>query len=425
MNEKKKEDILREIEEKMILVAVSPKGKTQEVEESLEELEELAKTAGATTVGYVIQNLEKPNPKTYVGSGKILEIQEMVETMEATGIVTDDELSPVQLKNLEAQLQCKVVDRSLLILDIFAKHAHTREGILQVELAQQSYRLSRLIGIGASLSRLGGGIGTKGPGEKKLETDRRHIRNRISQLKQEIDEAKRHRNLLRENRKKHNKPVIAIAGYTNAGKSTLLNALTQANVIEEDKLFATLDTTTRQCILPEGKETYITDTVGFINKLPHHLVEAFKSTLEEVAYADVIIHVVDGSSPYYDKHMKVFYDTIDDLGATSIPVVTVFNKMDRYKQEIIHKDARAFSTTKVSALHKKGLEELQEILETKLQEGKEYIKIILPYDQSHIINNIRTYGQILKEEYENEGTLIEAYIDIAYVKMYSLDTYKI
>ncbi len=315
--------------EKVILVAVCEKGKTDIAEESLEELKELAKTAGACAVDTVIQSREKVHPATYVGKGKIEEIADCIFMHQATGIITDDELSPAQIKNLEKELDTKVMDRSLLILDIFARHAHTREGILQVELAQLNYRVSRLVGLGQSLSRLGGGIGTRGPGEKKLETDRRHIRRRVAQLRMELEDVKKHQQLLRDNRKKQNKPVVAIAGYTNAGKSTLMNRLTDANVLEEDQLFATLDPTTRQLVLPEGKEVLLTDTVGFIHKLPHHLIEAFHSTLEEVAFADIILHVVDGANPSFEKHMQVVYDTLKRLHAENVPILTVFNKMDK------------------------------------------------------------------------------------------------
>ena len=413
-------EVSQEIE-RVVLVAVSDKGNTEEVMESVNELEELAKTAGAVTVDKIIQNREAVHPGTYVGKGKIEEIKDALYVTKAHGIITDDELTPAQMKNLEQELDCKVMDRSLLILDIFAKHAHTAEGILQVELAQLNYRVSRLQGLGTSMSRLGGGIGTRGPGEKKLETDRRHIRKRAAILRSELKEVKQHRDMLRNNRKKQNKPVIAIAGYTNAGKSTLLNALTDASVLEEDQLFATLDPTTRALTLPEGKEIFLTDTVGFIHKLPHHLVEAFQSTLEEVAYADVIVHVVDGSNPSFEKHINVVYETLDQLHASHIPVLTVFNKMDKVIESLaVLKDPRAFETSYVSAKEGTGLDELKEIIETKLRDGQQLIKVRIPYDKGHIVQNIRTYGQLLEERFEADGIYVEAYLEDALINKYDL-----
>jgi len=408
-------------QERVILVSVSDKGYTHIAQESLDELEELAKTAGAITVDKIIQNREKKHPGTYVGKGKIEEIKDAVFAHKADGIITDDELTPAQLKNLQSELECKVMDRSLLILDIFAKHAHTSEGILQVELAQLNYRSTRLIGLGVSMSRLGGGIGTRGPGEKKLETDRRYIRSRIEQLNSELEVIKGHRTMLRENRKKQSKPMIAIAGYTNSGKSTLLNVLTNSSVLEEDKLFATLDPTTRVLILPEGKEILLTDTVGFIHKLPHHLVQAFQSTLEEVLFADIIIHVVDVSNPQFEKHMTVFYETIDRLKATEIPVITVFNKIDKLDvvpDDLI--DTRAIKCMYTSARTGQGLVELQSLLESKLQDGLQLIKVKIPYSKANIVQNIRTYGQLLVEEFEADGIYVEAYLEKAFINKYEL-----
>ena len=290
---------MKELEERVILVAVSTSDE-DDTEASLDELEELADTAGATAIGRLVQNREKIHPGTYLGSGKIGELREMVWEMGATGVICDDELSPAQLRNLESALDTKVMDRTMVILDIFAAHATTSEGKIQVELAQLRYRAARLVGLRSSLSRLGGGIGTRGPGEKKLEMDRRLIKNRIAQLNRELREVKRHRELTREQRTKNRIPVVAIVGYTNAGKSTLLNTLTGAGVLQEDQLFATLDPTTRSQKLPSGQEILLTDTVGFIRKLPHHLIDAFKSTLEEAKYADLILHVVDASNPQMD-----------------------------------------------------------------------------------------------------------------------------
>ena len=290
------------LEERVVLVGVQTDDHDN-VEESLDELKELASTAGAVTVGRIIQNRESVHPGTYIGKGKIEEVRALVYAMDATGIICDDELSPAQLNNLERELDCKVMDRTLLILDIFAARAITSEGKIQVELAQLRYRSARLVGLRESLSRLGGGIGTRGPGEKKLEMDRRLIKNRIAQLNRELREVKRHRELTREQRTKNRIPVVAIVGYTNAGKSTLLNTLTGAGVLQEDQLFATLDPTTRSRKLPSGQEILLTDTVGFIRKLPHHLIDAFKSTLEEAKYADLILHVVDASNPQMDEQM--------------------------------------------------------------------------------------------------------------------------
>jgi len=289
--------------ERVILVGVSEQD-GDDTKDSLEELKELVATAGAVTEGMVIQNRERIHPGTYVGTGKVSEIKEMLATTGATGIVCDDELSPAQMKNLEDLLDTKVMDRTLVILDIFAAHASTSEGKIQVELAQLRYSMTRLAGFGRSMSRLGGGIGTRGPGEKKLEMDKRIIRTRISQLKRELAEVKKHREVARGQRMRNHVPVAAIVGYTNAGKSTLLNHLTHAGVLEEDKLFATLDPTTRQLELPGKQQILLTDTVGFIRKLPHHLIEAFKSTLEEAKYADFIIHVVDASNPQKEKQMQ-------------------------------------------------------------------------------------------------------------------------
>lgn len=298
---------LKEIEEKLILFAVNT-GQEDDTKECLDELEELVKTAGAVSVGRVIQNREQAHSGTYLGKGKLEEVKELIWEMDATGVVCDDELSPIQLRNLEDELDIKVMDRTMVILDIFAARAKTREGKLQVELAQLKYRAARLVGLRSSLSRLGGGIGTRGPGEKKLEMDRRLVHERISQLKAELKDVERHREVQRRQRERAHTKVAAIVGYTNAGKSTLLNHLTDAKILAEDKLFATLDPTTRSLTLPGGQEILLTDTVGFIRKLPHHLIEAFKSTLEFARYSDIILHVVDCSNPQMDMQMHIVYD---------------------------------------------------------------------------------------------------------------------
>lgn len=400
---------IEELQEKVILVGVSLQDE-KEAEESLEELKELADTAGAQTVGKVLQNREAIHPGTYIGSGKIREVADLLEETKATGIICDDELSPAQLRNLEQELECKVMDRTLLILDIFAARAITSEGKIQVELAQLQYRLARLVGLGRSLSRLGGGIGTRGPGEKKLEMDRRLVKSRIAQLRKELDEVKRHRELIRERRRKTKVPVAAIVGYTNAGKSTLLNQLTEAGVLEEDKLFATLDPTTRVLKLESGQEILLTDTVGFIRKLPHHLVEAFKSTLEEAKYADIILHVVDASNPQMDKQMHVVYDTLKQLGVENKTMITLFNKQDRLQQRQIQRDFRADYVLNISARTGEGLMELKDRLEEILTEHQILIERLYPYSEAGKIQLIRKYGQLLEEEYREDGIYVKAYV---------------
>ena len=402
-------EILQEVEERVILVGVST-GEGDDTEQSLDELEELAKTAGAVTVGRVIQNREQIHPGTYIGTGKIAEVQQLAYEVEATGIICDDELSPAQLKNLEEELDLKVMDRTLIILDIFASRASTSEGKIQVELAQLKYRQARLVGLGSSLSRLGGGIGTRGPGEKKLEIDRRLIKSRIAQLNRELEEVKRHREVARSRRSRQSTAVIAIVGYTNAGKSTLLNTLTGAQVLEEDKLFATLDPTTRILELPSGQEILLTDTVGFIRKLPHHLIDAFRSTLEEAKYADIILHVVDASSPQMDQQMYVVYETLKNLGVTDKKIVTLFNKQDKMTENQPHRDLKAEKTIRISAKWGEGLGEVKQILEDLLNEKNVLIERFYDYRDAGVISLIRKYGQLLKEEYRGDGIYVKAYV---------------
>ena len=383
---------------------------SEDTAESLLELEELTRTAGAVTVGSVMQSRESVHPATYLGKGKLEELKEMIYNLDATGVICDDELTPAQLNNLERELECKVMDRTMVILDIFAGRARTSEGKIQVELAQLKYRAARLVGMRASLSRLGGGIGTRGPGEKKLEMDRRLIHQRIGQLKEQLEEVQRHRTLIRTQREKSRTKVAAIVGYTNAGKSTLLNALTGAGVLEEDQLFATLDPTTRVLDLPGKQQILLTDTVGFIRKLPHHLIEAFKSTLEEAKYADIILHVVDASNPRKETHMHVVYDTLKQLGVENKKVITLFNKQDLCLDKEQLRDFQADHVLNISARTGEGLEEVKEILEQTLREGQVYIERLYPYEQAGKISVIRKHGQVLQEDYLPEGISVKAYI---------------
>ena len=400
---------IEKVEEKVILVGVSEQD-GDDAEDSLAELAELVKTAGAEVVDVVIQKRELIHPGTYVGTGKVEEIAQLLEQTGATGIVCDDELSPAQIKNLESLLAVKIMDRTLIILDIFPARATSSEGKIQVELAQLKYRLSRLTGLGRSMSRLGGGIGTRGPGEKKLEIDRRLINDRIAQLNRELKEVVKHREIARAKREKNEVPVVAIVGYTNAGKSTLLNHLTNAEVLEEDKLFATLDPTTRLLELDGHQQVLLTDTVGFIRKLPHHLIEAFKSTLEEAKYADYIFHVVDASNPQRDKQIHIVYETLDRLGVKEKKVVTLFNKMDQRTDQDPLQDFRADHVLQISAAHDAGLEEVKNLLQEMLREDKIYIERVIPYDKAGVLQLVRKKGELVSEEYVPEGIAIKAYV---------------
>ncbi len=401
-----------DIQEKVILVGISS-GEEDDTKASLEELGELARTAGAVVLGCLIQNRESPHPGTYLGKGKIEELAQLIASLGADGVICDDELSPAQMANLEDALGAKVMDRTLLILDIFAQRASTREGKIQVELAQLRYRATRLVGLGRSLSRLGGGIGTRGPGENKLEMDRRLIKDRISHLKKELDEVKCHREVARKQRSKNPVPVAAIVGYTNAGKSTLLNTLTNAGVLEEDKLFATLDPTTRNLSLESGQQILLTDTVGFIRKLPHHLINAFRSTLEEARYADMIIHVVDASNPQMDAQMHVVYDTLRQLEIRDKTIITAFNKMDIVRscgREEYFKDFSADHTVYISAKDRNSLRPLLETIEKVLREQKVFVEKLFDYKDAGKIAVIRKFGQLLEEEYTDEGIRVKAYV---------------
>ncbi|MCI9162782.1 MAG: GTPase HflX [Lachnospiraceae bacterium] len=398
-----------EIEERVVLIAVDT-GDGSNAIASLDELEELVDTAGAVAVDRIVQNRENIHPGTYLGKGKIDEVKERIWELNATGVVCDDELSPVQLRNLEDALDTKVMDRTMVILDIFAARANTSEGKIQVELAQLKYRAARLVGLRNSLSRLGGGIGTRGPGEKKLEMDRRLIHERIGQLKAELEEVKRHRDVLRRQRERAHTPVAAIVGYTNAGKSTLLNRLTDAGILAEDKLFATLDPTTRSLELGGGQKILLTDTVGFIRKLPHHLVEAFKSTLEEAKYCDIILHVADSSNPQMDMQMHVVYETLRELGVEDKVMVTVFNKMDQASHVQLPRDLHADHQVRISARTGEGLDILVNLLESILRNRNVYLEKVFPYQEAGRIQQIRKFGELLSEEYREDGIAVKAYV---------------
>ena len=396
-------------QEKVVLVGVEL-NPLDDCEKSLEELAELAKTAGAVTVGKMIQPRDSFHPATYIGKGKLEELRLMIDELGATGIICDDELSPAQLRNLEDVLNTKIMDRTMVILDIFAARASSSEGKIQVEMAQLKYRSTRLAGLGTTLSRLGGGIGTRGPGEKKIETDRRIIRDRIAHLSGELKEIKSHRDVQRQNRQDSSTPVAAIVGYTNAGKSTLLNRLTDAGVLSEDKLFATLDPTTRALTLPNKEKVLMTDTVGFIRKLPHNLIEAFKSTLEEAKYADMIIHVVDCSNDDYERHMATVYETLKQLDVGDKPIITLFNKCDKYGELPILKDSKADYVENISARTGVGIGEFLEDVQDIILKSRIRIERVFPYSDAGKIQLIREYGQLESEEYTQEGISVKGYV---------------
>ena len=400
----------QEEQERVILVAVAL-GEEALARDSLQELAELVKTAGAASVGEFIQKRQSIDIATYIGSGKVTELRETILEMNATGIVCDDELTPSQMNNLERELQVKIMDRTMVILDIFASRASTSEGKIQVELAQLRYRSTHLIGLGSILSRQGGGIGTRGPGEKQLEIDRRVIRERISKLKAELEQVKINRGTQRKKRMGKGIPVVCIVGYTNAGKSTLLNILTSSQVLSEDKLFATLDPTTRNLELPDGQQILLTDTVGFIRKLPHHLIQAFRSTLEEAKYADYILHVVDASNPQMELQMHTVYETLQELEVPGKPVVTAFNKTDKENVPEILKDFKADAVYRISARTGEGLEELLNGIGRKIRESRTYLEHLYSYEEAAKISLVRKYGQIIEEKYQEDGIYIRAYVD--------------
>lgn len=400
---------MEQIDERVILVGIDT-GNEDAANRSLDELSELAKTAKAAVVGRLIQPRESAHPGTYIGKGKLTELKDLIWETNATGIICDDELTSAQLGNLEEELSCKIIDRTLLILDIFAARAVSGEGKIQVELAQLRYRASRLAGLGRSLSRLGGGIGTRGPGEKKLEMDRRLIRERISRLKKELKDVEKHRELIRTQRKQSGLKVAALVGYTSAGKSSIENALTNAGILEDAMLFSTLDTTTRSLVLDNTQEILVTDTVGFIRKLPHHLVEAFKSTLEEAKYADIIIHVVDASNPQMDEQMHVVYDTLRQLGAADRPVITLFNKQDKLESAGSYRDFQAEYSIPASAKTGEGLAELKKALLEIVRREQIYVERLYDFSEASKIQLIRSRGQLLSEKYVPEGIEVKAYV---------------
>lgn len=382
---------------------------------SMDELSELAKTAGAEVIARVVQKRDAYVSATVIGEGKLEEVKELCGSLNAELLIFDCELTASQIRNIEDETDVRVIDRTMLILDIFAGRAVSREGKLQVELAQLRYRLPRLMGIGASLSRLGGGIGTRGPGETQLETDRRHIRRRIDKLAAELKELEERRGYARTRRKKDSVQVGAIVGYTNAGKSTLLNLLTGADVLAEDKLFATLDPTSRAIELPDGRSLLLVDTVGLIRRLPHHLVEAFKSTLEEAACADIIIHVCDASDPEAAEKADVTLSTLAELGAAEIPVVTVLNKCDKLEENIPVDE----TTVKISALKAEGIDRLLEVIAANLPETSKRMKLLLPYAKAGLSAVIRENGKVFSEEYTESGILVDALVDRMNIKQMS------
>ncbi len=393
-----------------ILFAVEDDKSILSADESLDELDELAKTAGVIVADRIIQNREKAHPKHYLGKGKVEELKELVIEHEATCVICDDELSSVQMKHLEAILEVKILDRTLLILDIFAGRAVSSEGKIQVELAQLKYRSSRLMGIGASLSRQGGGIGSKGPGEKKLEIDKRHIQDRIVELNRELKEIEKHRELLRSNRVKNSLPIVALVGYTNAGKSTLLNKLTDAGVLAEDKLFATLDTTARKIELKNGSKVILVDTVGFIQKLPHTLVKAFRATLEEARYADVLVHVVNSASPIRNEQIQTVEKTLIDLKADEKPMIIAFNKIDMEDIKYpLPETKKYYLSSEISAKNGTGIEKLKEGIELTLQSLRTKIKILIPFTDGNMSSYVYNKCEICSEEFVENGTLFEVY----------------
>ncbi len=403
--------------EQAILVGAHSGNKEKILDDSteitLEELERLADTAGAEVLATTLQNRPFIHPTTYIGQGKVEELKETCLNLNANLLIFDDELSGSQIRNLEKIIGVKVIDRSMLILDIFAKRAKTKEGKIQVELAQLNYMLPRLTGIGSDLSRLAGGIGTRGPGESKLETDRRHIRRRIKFLEAELRKIKRHRKVLVNSRRKDNLPVAALIGYTNAGKSSLMNILSNSGVFVEDRLFATLDPTVRSVTLKDNQKILLIDTVGLIRKLPHHLIEAFKSTLEEIVDADVLLHVIDSNSPEIEHHIQVVNNILKELGAIDKPIINVYNKIDLNKNNILvnYYTELAYSNVEVSAITGQGISDLLREIEKVLSKRTQRVKLFIPYIEAKLKSEIHDYGQVISEKYQPEGIVMEAKVD--------------
>ena len=406
------EIIQEQVKTKVILVGLNTGEYNAEI--SMQELAELANTANCEVVLTVIQTRPAPESATCIGAGKLEEIKEQVKILDAEMLIFDTELTGMQMRNISDITDCKVIDRTILILDIFAGRARTAEGKVQVALAQYKYRLTRLTGMGTALSRLGGGIGTRGPGETKLETDRRHIRNRIISLEQELKQMEKHRKFITSSRKKNNILTIAIVGYTNSGKSTLFNLLTEAGVLEENKLFATLDVTARALELPDGRSVLLSDTVGFIRRLPHHLVEAFRSTLEETAQADLILHVLDASEPDIQERMKITQELLQDLGCAEIPQIHVLNKTDLLDNKIPEKSD--FDTVFISAKFGNGLDNLIKAILYHLPQTAKRMKLCIPYGNINFLNQIREEGKIFSEEYTESGILADIMVDVKYQK---------
>ena len=403
-----------------ILVGVDLDRAAISAEDSLDELAELLATAGGEEAGRVIQKMEAINSRTYVGSGKVQEIKTLLVATGAHGIICDDELTPAQLKNLSDLLDTKIIDRTLLILDIFSQRASTKEGKMQIELAQLEYRLTRLTGLGTELSRQGAAVGThtRGAGETKLEMDRRHIRARMDMLRSQLKDVVKQRELIRTQRKKNQVPIVALVGYTNAGKSTLFNRLTASGVLEEDKLFATLDTTTRKCELPSGRSVLFVDTVGFIHKLPHNLVKAFRATLEEAAYADILLHVVDASHENAELHMQVTYDELMDLEAADKPIMTVLNKQDLIEEPMpLSIPYGAEAVLRISALEPEGVQKVLDAVDQQLDKMDTVVEILLPYAQGGLSSSLHQEGQIIEEEYRDNGIYIKARLKDRYLQM--------
>lgn len=402
-------EVIEDEQERAVLVGIDSDGQGVA---SVEELGQLANTAGAIVVGKLIQNRKVPDSATYIGRGKAEELALMCRANNANLVIFDDELTASQIRNLENIIGLRIIDRTALILDIFARRAISREGKLQVELAQLRYRLPRLTGMGIALSRLGGGIGTRGPGEKKLETDRRHIYRRIREIEKDLEKVKDRRQALRQRRKKNQVPVVALVGYTNAGKSSLMNALSGSSVLVENKLFATLDPVSRAIDLPNGQQALLVDTVGFINKLPHDLVEAFKSTLEEATYADLLLHVVDSASPNLMDQIRVVEDLLDSLGCNQ-PIITVYNKIDLLdeRQQLLLPVKKP--AVYVSATNKFNLNKLLEIIEKNLPIKRQKAEFLIPYTEGQVLSQIHAQGQVLNEEYREDGIYILAELDAA------------